>query len=125
MPRRPCSFPGCDKPHRAVGLCDAHRNQQRRGERLRPLRPDTFALNVVMGTRIDKFKASRLEAAALAYANAETEGEFQAARTALLAAALTLKWSRRASPQAHPSPAQGPEGVLAAVPGPSSAQEAA
>ena len=125
MPRRTCSFPGCDKPHRAVGLCDAHRNQQRRGERLRPLRPDPFSLNVVMGTRLDKFKVARIEAAALAYANAETEAEFQTARTALLAAALTLKWSRRAVPPAHPSPAQGPEGVIAAVPGPSSAHEAA
>lgn len=124
MPRRTCSFPGCDKPHRAVGLCDAHRNQQRRGERLRPLRPDTFALNVVMGTRIDKFKASRLEAAALAYANAETEGEFQAARTALLAAALTLKWSRRALPR-DPVPTPAPERVNATASAAGGAQEAA
>lgn len=33
-----CSFKGCERKHRALGLCEPHRKQQRRGVPLRPLR---------------------------------------------------------------------------------------
>jgi len=33
-----CAFDGCDKPHYARGYCDGHRQQQRRGKLLTPLR---------------------------------------------------------------------------------------
>jgi hypothetical protein len=34
---RLCSFEGCEKPLRALGLCSGHRQQKARGEELRPL----------------------------------------------------------------------------------------
>lgn len=34
---RTCSFPGCDNPHKARGLCDGHYKQNRKGWTLRPL----------------------------------------------------------------------------------------
>lgn len=32
-----CTFPGCDRPHSALGLCEGHRSQTRRGRELAPL----------------------------------------------------------------------------------------
>jgi hypothetical protein len=37
--QRRCSFPGCNRAHRARGLCRSHYGQQSRGEALRPLGP--------------------------------------------------------------------------------------
>ena len=37
MTSKPCTFPECDKPHYARGLCKGHYFQDRRGQRLRPL----------------------------------------------------------------------------------------
>ena len=34
---RKCAFDGCDRKHKAKGLCPGHWQQQRRGEELRPL----------------------------------------------------------------------------------------
>lgn len=34
-----CSFDNCGRPHAAKGLCATHRRQQKRGEDLKPLRP--------------------------------------------------------------------------------------
>ena len=34
-----CSFPGCNRPNHAHGLCDGHRNQLRRGVALSTLQP--------------------------------------------------------------------------------------
>lgn len=38
-PTKVCSFPGCGKQHYGKGLCNAHYIQQRKGQRLRALRP--------------------------------------------------------------------------------------
>jgi hypothetical protein len=38
MLKKPCSFPGCIKPSRKLGLCVGHYEQQRSGRALRPLR---------------------------------------------------------------------------------------
>lgn len=32
-----CSFPGCEKPHYAKGLCNGHYKQRRAGQELRPI----------------------------------------------------------------------------------------
>jgi HNH endonuclease len=37
--KRRCSFPGCDRPHLARGLCRGHYEQQRRKGSLKPLPP--------------------------------------------------------------------------------------
>lgn len=34
----PCSYHNCPKPRKYKELCDGHKQQQRRGEELRPLR---------------------------------------------------------------------------------------
>ena len=34
-----CSFEGCDKPSRSKGLCQGHYHQDRKGQELKPLRP--------------------------------------------------------------------------------------
>lgn len=124
MPRRLCTFPGCYKAYHSNGLCTGHLTQRRQGRRLAPLKEYAPRKNLVLDRPLDKMLVARLEAAALRYANAETNDDFAAARRALLTRAVALTWkSRRAVHTAHPSPAQGPEGVTSDVPGPSSAQK--
>lgn len=45
-----CSFPGCERPFRAKGLCSSHYRQRSHGQTLRPIQPtaikDRFALKV-------------------------------------------------------------------------------
>lgn len=39
MSNRTCSFPGCEKKHKGLGLCNAHYGQYRAGKTLRALSP--------------------------------------------------------------------------------------
>lgn len=36
---RQCTFPGCARPLNAAGFCSGHREQRRKGQEMRPLKP--------------------------------------------------------------------------------------
>ena len=123
---RLCTFPGCGRKHRAKGYCYTHWRQHQRGVPCTPIGHWYAYRNTVLGRRLDARLSAALENAALRYANAEGDAEFEHVRRRLLTCALAIAWkSRRAVPPAHPSPAQGPEAVSSACPGPSSTERAA
>lgn len=50
VPEKTCSFPDCQRTHKAKGLCDTHYNQYRRGAALRPVAgPITHQICVIDG----------------------------------------------------------------------------
>lgn len=50
---RTCSFPGCRREARGIGLCGGHRQQDRRGQSLQPLRDN--GIGQTAQERLDKF----------------------------------------------------------------------
>ena len=63
-----CSFPGCPRPRKALGLCDGHYKQASKGHPLRPIKPrshnrlaDLLAeLYILAGTDTVRSLAERL-----------------------------------------------------------------
>jgi hypothetical protein len=75
-----CSFDGCERPVEKAGLCAAHRKQKVRGQTLRPLRTRVYGGH-------EQRASDRLERAALAFANAESDEAYARARVNLQDAA--------------------------------------
>lgn len=73
-PDVPCTGPDCGRPARRQGLCWGHLWQARHGRPLQPLAPRR------------QTKQERLAAAALAFADAETDEEYERAKARLRAA---------------------------------------
>lgn len=84
-----CTGPDCERPARRRGLCDGHRWQV---EHHRPLTP----IRARYGSAWE-----RLQAAMLAYSDAETDEEFQAAKARCKAAARA--WLRSMGTPPGPS----------------------
>ena len=66
-----CTVEGCEKPVEKCGLCAGHRKQRQRHQALKPLR------DYAMGAE------ERLSKAAIRYADAESDKEFDRARKLL------------------------------------------
>lgn len=118
-----CTFEGCGRPYFCRGFCEGHYRHLKRYGEPRPLfqhRKPSEAVKfafIAMGKRVDRHQGYRLERAAIRFANAEDDREWEAARLALYNAAMVLTWkrkSRRASSEgaSQHTPAQTPSPVL-------------
>lgn len=78
-----CTGPDCSRPAWRSGLCHGHHWQRRHGRELTPLRPRKQS------------PMQRLAAAALAYADAETEDDYRRAYHRLWQAGRALQRTTR------------------------------
>lgn len=95
-----CSFDGCDRPVEKGELCAGHRKQRVRREVLRPLRERRHRRppRGVERRHRRNPESDRLERAALALGNAETDQEYERALRNLHDAALWYGTGMRKSP---------------------------
>jgi hypothetical protein len=99
MKRGSCSFPGCGRPVRAVGLCQTHWKQHKKGKELRPVRRKQPPR---MGTR----RLSGLSLSALCAAEIEREAKESNATLTATITDIIEAWARSTLARSR-----GPEGT--------------